>query len=106
LDQKLAEESGLAHMQIKGISVYQPRGCPECHGTGYHGRQCITEFLELTDPIKEMILARKAPSEIRHWAVSEGMTSLREAAMEKAFEGVTSLKEINRVTFTDPASDN
>jgi type IV pilus assembly protein PilB len=104
LDQGLAQESGLDYTQFKELPLYQPRGCPECHNTGFHGRQCITEFLDLTDAIKEMILERKPPSEIRKRAVAEGMTSLREAALEKVWSGATSLKEINRVTFIEQSS--
>src|SRR5207249_7995315 len=55
----------------------------DLHRTGYRGRQCITEFLDLTDEIKELILERKPPSEIRKRAVNAGMTSLRQAALEK-----------------------
>ncbi len=101
LDQALAQESGLDYTQFKDVPVYEPRGCPECHNTGFHGRQCITEFLDLTHPVKEMILDKKPPSEIRKLVVAEGMTSLREAALEKVWSGATSLKEINRVTFIE-----
>jgi type IV pilus assembly protein PilB len=101
LDQALAQESGLDYTQFKDVQVYEPRGCPECNNTGFHGRQCITEFLDLTHPIKELILEKKPPSEIRKRAGAEGMTSLREAALEKVWSGATSLKEINRVTFIE-----
>jgi type IV pilus assembly protein PilB len=104
LDQELARESGLDYTEFKDLPLHQPRGCPECHNTGFHGRQCITEFLDLTDAIKEMILERKPPSEIRKRAVAEGMTSLRDAALEKVWSGSTSLKEINRVTFIEPGA--
>jgi type IV pilus assembly protein PilB len=85
------------------LLALQPVGCPDCHGTGYSGRQCITEFLDLTDPIKEMILDRRPPSEIRKCALAEGMSTLRQAALEKVRQGVTSVKEINRVTFIEQA---
>jgi type IV pilus assembly protein PilB len=83
--------------------MYQGRGCEECHGSGYRGRQAITEFLDLTDEIKEMILDRKPSSEIRRRAIAEGMTSLRQTALEKVRHGVTTLKEINRVSFIEQA---
>ena len=81
--------------------MYQGKGCDECHGIGYLGRQCITEFLELTDEIKEMILARKPNSEIRKRALALGMTTLRQSAVEKVLRGETTLREINRVTFIE-----
>src|SRR5713101_2509812 len=103
LDRAQAEESELNYDQYREIVLSQGRGCEQCHGTGYRGRQCITEFLDLTDEIKEMILDRKPPSEIRKRAVSLGMTSLRQAALEKLRRGVTTLAEINRVTFIEQA---
>ncbi len=101
LDRAQAEESELNYDQYREVALSQGRGCEHCHGTGYRGRQCITEFLDLTDEIKEMILDRKPPSEIRKRAVSLSMTSLRQAAVEKLRAGVTTLAEINRVTFIE-----
>ena len=103
LDPTQAQESGLEYEQYRTIPLYQGRGCGECHGAGYRGRQAITEFLDLTDKIKEMILERKPPSEIRRRAIAEGMSSLRQAALEKVRQGITTLKEINRVTFIEQA---
>jgi type IV pilus assembly protein PilB len=101
LDRAQAEASGLNYDQYREAVLFQGRGCEHCHGTGYLGRQCITEFLDLSDEIKEMILARKAPSEIRKQAVYSGMTSMRQAALEKLRQGATTLVEINRVTFIE-----
>ncbi len=101
LDQALAEESGLDYEEYKDVPFYQGKGCPECHGTGYRGRQCITEFLDLTDEIKEMILAERPLSEIRYRAVTGGMITLRQSALRKVIEGGTTLREINRVTFSE-----
>ena len=61
----------------------------------------ITEFLVLSDRIKEMILERRPSSEIRKGAMAEGMTNLRQAAVEKVLKGETTLREINRVTFVE-----
>ncbi|HET9963367.1 MAG TPA: GspE/PulE family protein [Nitrospiraceae bacterium] len=101
LDQALAEESGLDYEQYKTVTFYEGKGCPECHETGYRGRKCITEFLDLTDEIKEMILADRALSEIRYRAVTDGMITLRQSALKKVLAGETSLREINRVTFSE-----
>jgi len=101
LDKTQAEESGLDSERYRDVPLYQGRGCGECHGTGYRGRQCITEFLDLTEEIKEMILARRPISEIRYRAMTDGMTTLRQAALAKALRGETTLREINRVTFVE-----
>ncbi len=76
-------------------------GCLECSGTGYHGRTAITELLDLSDSIREMIINRRPTSEIKRAAREEGMTFLRDSGLEKVREGVTTLKEINKVTFIE-----
>lgn len=96
----LIEESGLDYEQYKDTTFYEDTGCPQCHDTGYRGRECITEFLNLTDEIKEMILADRPLSEIRYRAVTDGMITLRQSALKKVLNGETSLREINRVTFS------
>jgi len=101
LDKVLAEESGLDFEEYKDVSFYEGKGCQECHGTGYRGRKCITEFLDLNDEIKEMILAERPLSEIRYRAVTGGMITLRQSALRKVLEGSTTLREINRVTFSE-----
>jgi type IV pilus assembly protein PilB len=99
--QALIEESGLDYEQYKETPFYEGKGCSECHGTGYRGRKCITEFLDLTDEIKEMIHAERPLSEIRYRAVTDGMITLRQSALKKVLNGETSLREINRVTFSE-----
>jgi len=99
--QALIEESGLDYEQHKDTPFYEGKGCPQCHGTGYRGRKCITEFLDLTDEIKEMIHAERPLAEIRYRAVTDGMITLRQSAMTKVLNGETSLREINRVTFSE-----
>ena len=101
LDNVLAEESGLDFEEYKDVPFYEGKGCQECHGTGYRGRKCITEFLDLTDEIKEMILAERPLSEVRYRAVIGGMITLRQSAIRKVLEGSTTLHEINRVTFSE-----
>jgi type IV pilus assembly protein PilB len=101
LDEVLAEESGLVYEEYKDVTFYEGKGCQECHGTGYRGRKCITEFLDLDDEIKEMILGGRPLSEIRYRAVTRGMITLRQSALQKVLEGSTTLREINRVTFSE-----
>jgi type IV pilus assembly protein PilB len=94
-------ESGLALADWSEVTFYEGAGCFECGGTGFRGRSAIHELLDLSERIREMILNRRPASEIRRAAREEGMTFLRESALEKARGGVTTLKEINKVTFIE-----
>lgn len=76
-------------------------GCDYCGGTGYRGRVAVAEFLDLTPRVRQMIADQRPGDAIHAAAVEEGMVSLRRAAMEKALEGETTLREVNRVTFMD-----
>ena len=95
------EESGIDYETVKHLTFFEGKGCNECHGLGFRGRKAITEILDMTDSIKEMILHEKTASEIRPAAMAQGMTTLRQAALEKVFRGESTLKEINRVTPID-----
>jgi type IV pilus assembly protein PilB len=93
--------SGLDPDEWRGFEFREGVGCMECNGTGYHGRTAIHELLDLTDPIREIILAKKPSSEIRRMAKKEGMSFLRESAIDRVRRGLTTLKEINKVTFIE-----
>jgi type II secretory ATPase GspE/PulE/Tfp pilus assembly ATPase PilB-like protein len=80
---------------------FEGTGCIECAGTGYKGRTAICELLDLSDNIREMILDRRPTSEIKKAARDEGMRFLRESAIEQVMKGVTTLREINKVTFVE-----
>jgi len=95
------EASGLDPVQWSQVPLYEGPGCIECAGTGFRGRTAIHELLELSDRIREMILAKKPTSEIRRAAREEGMRFLRESALDKVRLGLTTLKEINKVTFIE-----
>jgi type IV pilus assembly protein PilB len=95
------EESGLEDGQVTDKLFYRGKGCPDCNGLGYRGRLALTEFLAVNDRIKQMILERRPCADIRRAAVADGMTSLREAGLDKVFRGETTLKEVNRVTLSD-----
>jgi len=94
-------ESGLNPDQWRDAPFMEGAGCFECGGTGFRGRSAIHELLDLSDHIREMILDRRPSSEIRRAARDEGMTFLRESAVEKMRAGVTTLREINKVTFIE-----
>ena len=84
-----------------GVDFQEGIGCIECAGTGFRGRTAIHELLEMTDTVREMILEKRPSSEIRRIARQEGMQFLRESALKKVREGITTLKEINKVTFIE-----
>jgi len=94
-------ESGLNLDEWRDIPFYEGAGCFECGGTGFRGRTAIHELLDLSEHIREMILDKRPASEIKRIARDEGMTFLRESALAKARSGVTTLKEINKVTFIE-----
>ncbi len=98
------QESGIDYESVKHQTFFEGKGCNECHGLGFRGRKAITEFLDMTESMKEMVLAGKSSSEIRVAAIAQGMTSLRQAALEKVFRGESTLKEINRVTPVEEIS--
>jgi type IV pilus assembly protein PilB len=94
-------EAGLEPEALQGRVLYEGRGCLECNGTGFHGRMAIAELLDLSDRIRGLILERRPAAEIKKAAKEEGMAFLRDAALAKVFEGWTTLKEINKVTFVE-----
>jgi type IV pilus assembly protein PilB len=96
-------ESGLKSERYRDQVFYKAVGCDFCNQTGYRGRTAIHELLNLTDSIRELIIARRPGSEIRRTATQEGLGSLRESALRLVFEGQTTLHEINRSTFVETA---
>ena len=99
-DQELLDSS-LKPEQWRDVIFYEGKGCFECGGTGHRGRTAIHELLDLTEDIREMILEKRPTSQIRNAARAQGMSTLRESAVERLREGVTTLKEINKVTFVE-----
>ena len=93
--------SGFDPAEWRDFDFREGAGCIECGGTGYRGRTAIHELLDLTDPIREMILDKKPSSEVRRLAQQEGMQFLRESAIDRVRRGLTTLKEINKVTFIE-----
>jgi type IV pilus assembly protein PilB len=93
--------SGLDPDQWASVQFVEGAGCLECSGTGFRGRSAISELLDLSDHIREMIISRRPTSEIKRAAGEEGMTFLRDSALAKVREGITTLKEINKVTFIE-----
>jgi len=97
-------DSGLKPEEFRDKHFYMNVGCDACNHTGYRGRTAIHELLDLSDNIREMIVERRPGSEVRRAAEAEGLKSLRESALQKVFSGVSTLHEINRVTFVEELS--
>ncbi len=95
------ELNGLDPSEWRGFRFQDGAGCIECAGTGYRGRSAIHELLELDDEIREMLLDKRPGSEIRKKAREKGMNFLRDSALERVRAGITTLREINKVTFIE-----
>ena len=81
-------------------TVFEPAegGCDACSRTGYKGRRALFEVLEVDEDIESAIIKRENATQIQHISLSKGMKTLREDGWAKVFKGVTSVKEILRVT--------
>jgi general secretion pathway protein E len=95
----LLEESAISPAMAKGMQFKFAKGCGHCRGTGYKGRKAVAELLVLNDELREMIVAREPIRKLKEAAKRSGMQTLREAAIEAVGQGLTTLQEINRVTF-------
>jgi type IV pilus assembly protein PilB len=93
------EELGLDPKRDEAQMFYEAVGCEACGGSGFRGRTAVGELVEITDPIRALILDRRPASEIAAAARTGGTVLLREATLEKARAGITTVAEINRVTF-------
>jgi len=94
-------DSGLDTAAVADYRFAEGAGCLECSGTGFHGRTAICELLDLSDRIREMIVDRRPTSEIKRAAINEGMTPLRQSALAKVRDSITTLREVNKVTFVE-----
>ena len=92
------EQVQLTRNDLAGYRLRQGAGCGDCRGTGYKGRRSIAEILILTDEMREMIVERRPIRLIKEAARRNGTRSLREAALDLAKLGQTTLHEVKRVT--------
>lgn len=98
-DDKLIEESGIPIDEVDQFKFRNGRGCGQCRGSGYRGRNAIAEILILNDEIRELIVAQEPIRRIKEAARNNGTRFLREAALDMVKQGLTSLEEANRVTI-------
>lgn len=82
----------------KELTIYHGKGCQICHYTGYNGRVGIFEVLEITEEIRELIMAKADAEEVRQLAIKQGMVTMQEDGLEKIIQGMTTLEEVLRAT--------
>lgn len=103
-DPKELELYGFSREEIPTLKLMGPKGCARCNGTGYKGRVGLYELMEVTDEVGKAINAAVPEDQLRKLAVQEGMTTLRDAGLEKVRQGVTSLEEVlKKTTITKEA---
>ncbi len=82
----------------RDVTLYRPKGCKTCKGTGYKGRTGLFELMEITEAVKELIVTNGSASAIVAQARKEGTRPLAEDGVEKALSGETSIEEVARVS--------
>ncbi len=98
-DAPLLADSGIS--DVSGFDFRAGQGCGQCRGTGYKGRRALAEMLLLNDELRELIIARAPIRALKEAAFRSGVRTLRQGAVDLVRQGVTTLEEINRVTFVD-----
>ena len=97
-DEQMMAQSGIDPALADSFQFRTGKGCGQCRGSGYRGRNAIAEMLILNDEIRELIVAREPIRRIKEAARRGGTRFLREAALDMVKAGQTSLQEANRVT--------
>ena len=90
--------AGIAPDEARKITFYRGKGCEECAGSGYRGRQGLYEVMAMSPTLRRMILQRASTADLQEQAISEGMLTLRMDGMLKVRTGVTTLEEVVKET--------
>ena len=90
--------------QARQYKFYYGKGCARCHNSGYKGRVGLFEVLVVNDEIRDMIVSDASVDDIRNFARSQGMTTLREAGLKLIFDGLTTIDEVVRETVLEDLS--
>ncbi|MCK4486609.1 MAG: Flp pilus assembly complex ATPase component TadA, partial [Desulfobacterales bacterium] len=98
IDPKELENMGFSKDEIPNLTIYGPKGCPACTGTGYKGRVGLYELMEVTEDVAKAINAGAPEDQLRKTAINEGMVPLRDAGLEKIRQGVISIEEVLKRT--------
>ena len=94
-------ELGLNPEELTGVTFYKGEGCEKCKNTGYKGRTGIYEVMAMTPEIREAINEGATTQEIREIALEQGMITLRDAALRKFINGISTREEVLRVTMEE-----
>ncbi len=97
-EKELLKELGVSGLNLSKVKIYEGKGCEACRFTGYKGRTAIYEILEMSEPIRELVLKRSSSDQIKKKALELGMRTLRQDGWEKIRMGITTPSEVVRVT--------
>jgi type IV pilus assembly protein PilB len=92
-------EAGLPESELPRAKTMKGRGCDRCGGTGYKGRLGLFEIMEISEALRNLIVASAPVKDLRELAIEEGMSPLRLSGMLKVRDGVTTLEEVARETM-------
>ncbi|MCS7468371.1 ATPase, T2SS/T4P/T4SS family [Stieleria sp. ICT_E10.1] len=98
---ELLYQLGMKPEDVGGRKFFRGTGCDQCNNTGYKGRIALFELMILNDKIREMVMGNASTDELRDEAAKDGMTTLREAGMTMAYDGITTLDEVVRETVSE-----
>ena len=93
------EKEYMGYPVEKDLTVYEPGGCPMCSETGFYGRTACFEIMEITPDLKRLITAKASTRELKEQALKDGMHTLHMAAADYVIEGITTVKELMKVSF-------
>ena len=93
--------AGLSEERAKGTTTYRGVGCPSCSDTGFKGRVAIYEVMPISDDLREFVLNGASALELKREAMRGGMLTLRQSALNKLADGITTLSEVCRVSAAD-----
>jgi type IV pilus assembly protein PilB len=97
----MIEAFGLPLREGRPPIIATGRGCVKCGGRGMKGRTAVFEIMPMSETLRDMVLRRCSGQILRGQAIAEGMMTMREAAIRKVMEGITTPEEVARVLFTE-----
>jgi type II secretory ATPase GspE/PulE/Tfp pilus assembly ATPase PilB-like protein len=92
-------DAGFDPAVADSVTTMHGRGCDRCAGTGYRGRVGVFEVMELSDSLREQVIANAPVTALRRTAMAEGMIPLRQSGLEKVRQGLTTVEEVVRETM-------